>query len=189
MSEMETMRAILVLFLALAAVPASAQLTLPPDAERAPSRLAPVDPASPWHARFEEAARLLQPALAVGSEADWLPLFGGQWLGTGDRARIGAALGDQAGAFRRVFADRSASEFVVLGWQPPEGAAAYAALADRPEGDAIICWRPSGDSRAWPQTAAEAENVQAHACVRLSYSVRFDPPQWRAFLDAPVRAD
>lgn len=189
MSEMTAMKSVLALFLVLAAGSAHAQLTLPPDEDRAPSRLAPMDPASPWHPRFESAARSLQPALASANEAYWLPLFGGQWLGADDRARIGAALNDEAGAFKRIFSSRSASEFTILGWQPPEGGEAYASLADRPEGDAIICWRPSGGPRDWPQTAAEAEDGSAHACVRLSYSVRFDPPQWRAFLDAPTRAD
>jgi hypothetical protein len=165
----------------------SAQLAMPPPEEaRAPSRLAPLDPGSPWQARFSAAAQALQPALAQGTEHEWLPHFGGQWLGAADRARIGALINDPANALRRTFSTRSASEFVVLGWQPPEGGAAYAALADRPEGDAIICWRNSGDSRAWPTTAAEAEDTKAHACVRVSYSVRFDPPQWRAFLDAPA---
>lgn len=183
------MRAYLFLLFAVAAVPAQAQLALPPDEARAPSQLAPIDPASPWHARFTAAARQLQTVLADGSEAEWLPLFGGQWLGVADRARIAGVLGDEAGAFKRSLADPAASEFVVLGWQPPEGGAAYAALADRPEGDAIICWRPSAAPRPWPKTAAEAEDTKVHACVRLSYSVRFDPPQWRAFLEGPARRD
>jgi hypothetical protein len=164
-----------------------AQLVLPPgDDDRAPSRLAPLDPKNPWHARFAGAARTLQPALASGIEADWLPHFGGQWLGAAELARIGAMLADESGALRRTLAGPTPSEFVVLGWQPPEGGAAYAAIADRPEGDAILCWRPANSARAWPTTAAEAEDRQAHGCVRMSYSVRFDPPQWRAFLDAPM---
>jgi hypothetical protein len=168
-------------------VAVSAQLAMPPPEEaRAPSRLAPLDPKSPWLARFTQAAQALQPALAGGTEAEWLPHFGGQWLNAADRVRIGAWINDADGTLRRTFSYRSASEFVVLGWQPPEGGAAYAALADRPEGDAIVCWRNGGDSRPWPQTAAEAEDRSAHACVRISYSVRFDPPQWRAFMDAPA---
>lgn len=65
------------------------------------------------------------------------------------------------------------------------GGAAYADLIkDRPEADAIICWRIMGSGADWPTTAMEAEDVGRHACVRVSYSVRFDPPQWRAFVDA-----
>lgn len=163
-----------------------AQLVLPPDDTRPPSLLAPLDPASPWHARFTAAASALEPALARGAMADWLPLFGGAWLGEADRARIATALADEAGALRRTLTNHAASELVVLGWQPPGGGDAYAALANRPEGEAILCWRPSGDASAWPSTAAEAEDRRSHACVRMTYSVRFDPPQWRAFLDTPL---
>lgn len=171
----------------MAAAAAQAQLMMPPaDDDRPPSQLAPLDPKSPWHDRFASAARTLQPALASGVEADWLPHFGGQWLGADDRARIGAILSDEAGGLRRALAAGTASEFVVLGWQPPEGGAAYAALANRPEADAVVCWRPVGDPRGWPLTAAAADDRRVHGCVRMSYSVRFDPPRWRAFLDAPL---
>jgi hypothetical protein len=182
------MRLTLMFAMALMASPAAAQLALPPDEARAPSRLVPLDPASEWHKRFAEAGQALVPAIARGDEAEWLPLFGGQWLSAGDRARIAAALADETGAFRRVFAYRSASEIAILGWQPPGGDAPYAGLSDRPEGDAILCWRASGGTAAWPQTAAEAEDARRHACVRVSYSVRFDPPTWRAFMDPPPPA-
>lgn len=176
------------MMLALCAMPpVQAQLILPPsDDVRPPSMLAPIDPASLWHARFSAAADELQPALARPGGQDWVPYFGGQWLGAADRARIAAILNDDKSAMRRTFAFRSASEFVVLGWLPPGGNMPYAALANRPEADAIVCWRNSGEERAWPTTAAEAEDVRAHACLRMSYSVRFDLSQWRAFMDAPL---
>ncbi|NJS15254.1 MAG: hypothetical protein HC788_12390, partial [Sphingopyxis sp.] len=69
--------------------------------------------------------------------------------------------------------------------RPPEGGEAYAALADRPEADAIICWRAAGSAVNWPTIAAEAENASQHACVRVSYSTRFAVSQWRAFIDPP----
>lgn len=172
----------------LLAAPVAAQLTVPPSEEAVPSRLAPLDANSPWEPRFDEAARALATELARGSKGDWAAMFGGHWLSAVDRARIAAALDNEAGTFRRSFAGPAAHEYVILGWQPAGGDAAYAALADRPEGDAIICWRPAKSTTAWPQTAAEAEDVGAHACVRVSYSVRFDPPMWRAFMDAPVAA-
>lgn len=188
MSKSADMRMTLMLAMALMAAPAAAQLSLPPDEARAPSRLVPLDPASDWHQRFAEAGQALLPAMVRGNETEWLPLFGGQWLGAADRARIAAALADDVGAFQRVFAQSSRSEVAILGWQPPGGDAPYAGLADRPEGDAILCWRASGSAVAWPQTAAEAEDARRHACVRVSYSVRFDPPTWRAFMDAPSPA-
>lgn len=183
---MRTQYLLVALAWGLSASPAAAQLALPPDEERAPSRLAELEPDSDWHERFELASRQLRMAMAERSKEDWFPLFGGQWLAAADKARIGAILADDTLAFRKVFGSGGEVEHIILGWQPPEGGAPYAALADRPEGDAIICWRRLSGGVAWPQTAAEAENRNVHACVRVSYSIRFDPPQWRAFMDAPV---
>jgi hypothetical protein len=169
--------------------PALAQLIVPPSDDGRPlSRLAPLDPQSPWHARFAAAARELQPKLAEPDGDGWLPYFGGQWLNAADRARISATLKDETGGLRRTFAGPSASEFIILGWQPPGGATDYAKLADRPEADAIICWRNMGSVQPWPTTADEAEDRRTHGCVRMTYSVRFDLPQWRAFMDAPLPA-
>jgi hypothetical protein len=180
------MRTLYALALMLAAGPASAQLVLPPVEERAPSRLAPIAMDSVWYGRFEAAGVLLGTVLGDGAAGQWADYFGGTWLSATDRARIGAVLADDSLAFRRVLAKAEAYETAVLGWQPPEGGEGYAALADRPEADAIVCWRAYGDAPApWPTTAAEAEDAQRHACVRMSYSVRFGTPQWRAFIDPP----
>lgn len=188
MRQRSVMRICALLLLVCAASPTQAQLVLPPDDDDRPaSRLAPMDPKSPWHARFTAAAQALQPTLAQPGGAAWLVHFGGQWLGAADRDRVATVLKDSAGGLRRALTSPSPSEFVVLGWQPPGGDAAYAALADRPEADAIVCWRERGSDAAWPSTAAEAEDSRAHGCVRISYSVRFEPPQWRAFLDTPIQ--
>jgi hypothetical protein len=175
---------ILALTLASGAPPDAPLLALPPPGDDRPlSRLAPLDPDSPWQQRFAEVAADLQPALAHGGPDDWLPYFGGQWLVAADRVRVAAVLTDANGGLRRAFASRAASEHVILGWVPPEGPAAYADLADRPEADAIICWRPGGSDVLWPTNAAEAADTQRHGCVRISYSVRFKTPMWRAFFD------
>jgi hypothetical protein len=162
---------------------AQAQLALPPEDAPVPSALAPLASDSPWTARFDAAAAVLGPAL-IAEEAVWLPHFGGQWLGHADRARIGAMLADPAGALRQTLGDTRGAEHIVLGWRPAGDAAAFANLGDRPEGEAMICWRARGSGAAWPATAAEAEAGGRHACVRVSYSIRFETPQWRAFLDA-----
>lgn len=164
-------------------------LAMPPsDDDRPASRLAPLDPASPWTPRFAAVAADLAPALASRHPGNWLPLFGGQWLDDAGRARILATLADANGGLNRALAGNLAVEHVVLGWQPPEGGAAYAAEADRPEADAIICWRARGSSAPWPTTAREADDTRAHGCVRVSYSLRFGAPQWRAFIEPPVDA-
>ncbi len=173
-------------FALLCAMPVvQAQLAIPPAEAATPSRLAPLASDSPWLPRFDAVAAQLRPALA-GSEAQWAPHFGGQWLTAADRARIAALLARSDAAFARTLGGGAAADHVVLGWQPPGGSDAFAALADRPEGDAILCWRAAGSEAAWPTTLAEAEDRQAHACVRVSYSVRFETPLWRAFLDAPA---
>lgn len=189
MSEIAAMRVLpLILMLALAS-PATAQLALPPaDDDRAPSRLAPIDPESRWYERLETAGSAVGSALSAGPGGAWVDYFGGPWLSAADRDRIAALLADERTALRRVLRSSGTYEQAVLGWQPPGGRAAYAALVDRPEADAMICWRAAGSKAAWPATAFEAEDRQQHACVRLAYSIRFDPPQWRAFIDAPVAA-
>ena len=186
MSESGLMPRILsALLLALASVPAAAQLSLPPGEDaRVPSRLAPLDTESRWYERFDTAGQALALTLGDGADGAWRQYFGGQWLADADRTRIAALLGDEDMAFRRVLAKADAYEQMVLGWVPPEGGEAYAALADRPEADAVICWRALDSGTGWPTTLAEAEDRARHACVRVSYSTRFDAPQWRAFLDA-----
>lgn len=189
MSHIGGMRIFTLIMVMMAASPAAAQLALPPaQDDRPPSQLAPIDPASRWYERLETAGLAVGSALSDGPGGAWADHFGGPWLSAADRARIAALLADERTALRRVLAVSGAYEQAVLGWQPPEGGAAYAALADRPEADAMICWRASGSAEAWPTTAAEAEDRQKHACVRLAYSIRFDLPQWRAFLDAPFAA-
>jgi len=183
------MRTILAAALILAAVPASAQLILPPEDDRAPSRLVPLDMATDWYARFETAGLQLGRVLGDGPSGQWQDYFGGTWLNAADRERIAALLADDGAALHRVVVKSKAFDQVVLGWQPSGGGDIYAALAGRPEADAIICWRELESSAAWPATAAEAENRHQHACVRVSYSIRFDPPQWRAFIDPPPLAD
>lgn len=175
---------LLLAFCAMA--PVQAQLPLPPDEDRPPSSLAPLDPGSPWQTRFDAVAATLGTVLGDGPAGQWQQYFGGQWLAGAERARIAAWLTDSGNALPRILAAAEPAEHVVLGWQPADGGAAYAALAGRPEADAIICWRPRGSDLPWPATAKAAEDVANHACVRVSYSIRFNAPQWRAFLDAPL---
>lgn len=177
-------------FAMFAALPAAAaaQLAVPPEAERSLSRLAPIDMKSDWYPRFERVGVTLGLTLADGPSGAWQQYFGGRWLAEADRARITARLSDETTALNRVLVKAESYEQVILGWQPPEGASAYADLADRPEADAIICWRAAESNTPWPVTATEAEDARQHACVRVSYSIRFDPPQWRAFMDAPESA-
>jgi hypothetical protein len=188
MSEVGQMRNLGLIALLLASAPASAQLVLPPQDDRPPTQLAPIDPGSDWHARLEEAGITLGTVLGDGPAGQWQQHFGGAWLNPADRERIAALLGDKTMAFHRVLVASGAYEQVVLGWQPADGGAAYAALAGRPEADAIICWREFGSAVPWPTTAAEADDRRRHACVRLAYSIRFEPAQWRAFVDAPLSA-
>jgi hypothetical protein len=185
---MSFMRRLIAFALIAAATPVSAQLILPPqEDERAPSRLVPLDRGSAWYERFEPVGVTLGIALAGGPGGGWPELFGDKWLSVADRTRITALLADESGALHRVLAKSAGFEQVVLGWQPAEGGAAYADLIkDRPEADAIICWRDAASKQPWPTTVVEAEDHRRHACVRISYSIRFDPPQWRAFIDAPV---
>ncbi|MBA4747814.1 MAG: hypothetical protein H2056_03770 [Sphingopyxis sp.] len=181
------MRVLAFIFLVALASPAATQLALPStEDDRAPSRLAPIDPGSRWYERLETAGLAVGSALSDGPSGAWAEYFGGRWLSAADRAYIAVLLANERTALRRVLVSSGAYEQAVLGWQPPDGSAAYAALADRPEADAVICWRAYGSEAAWPTTALEAEDRQRHACVRLVYSIRFDPPQWRAFIDAPV---
>jgi hypothetical protein len=186
MSELRTMpRSLAAIALALFAIPAGAQLSLPPPEEaRAPSRLAPLDGESRWYERLDYAGQALALTLGDGADGGWAQYFGGQWLAAADKARIAALIGDDRMAFRRVLTQADAYEQMVLG----EGGEAYAALADRPEADGLVCWRALGDGAAWPSTLAEAEDRARHACVRISYSERFGTPVWRAFIDAPVAA-
>jgi hypothetical protein len=183
------MRLIALLSLTLASLPVGAQLALPPQDDRAPARLAALDPDSDWYARLEAAGLTLGTVLGDGPQGQWQDHFGGEWLSPADRTRIAALLADKNSALHRVLIASGAYEQVVLGWQPAEGGAAYAALADRPEADAIICWRAYGSAAPWPTTAAQADDRGQHACVRLAYSIRFEPAQWRAFIDAPLIAD
>jgi hypothetical protein len=186
MMENRAMCILLALVMASTAAPASAQLALPPAEDNRPaSRLAPIAMDSPWYERLDAAGQAVALTLGRGPDGGWESNFGGRWLAATDRARIAALLSDDRSAYVRVLGKAGAYEQVVLGWTPPEGGDAYAALADRPEADAIICWREVGDAAPWPITAAEAEVRARHACVRISYSIRFDPPQWRAFIDAP----
>jgi hypothetical protein len=189
MSDIQSMRTLILLPLLLASTAASAQLVLPPQEDRPPTRLAPIDPESDWHDRLEAAGITLGTVMGDGPAGQWQDHFGGAWLSPADRARIAVLLADKSMAFHRVLAASGAYEQVVLGWQPADGGAAYAALAGKPEADAIICWREYGSAAPWPVTAAEAEDRQRHACVRLAYSIRFEPGQWRAFVDAPLAED
>lgn len=187
MREGLAMRVLLAFFAAAAAAPAAAQLAMPPgEIDRPPSRLAPIGQSSPWYERLAQAGQAVAMTLGRGPNSGWEANFGGQWLAAADRTRIAALIADDALSFHRILARAKAYEQVVLGWQPAEGSGAYAALADRPEADAIICWRAAASGTAWPTTLAEAEDRARHACVRVSYSMRFGTPQWRAFIDPPV---
>lgn len=189
MSEVVIMRLIAFLSLTFASAPAGAQIAVPPQEDRVPSRLAALDPDSDWYGKLEAAGLTLGTVLGDGPQGQWQDHFGGAWLNPADRTRIAELLADKSSALHRVLIASGAYEQVVLGWQPAEGGAAYAALADRPEADAIICWRAYGSTAPWPTTAVEADDRQRHACVRLAYSIRFEPAQWRAFIDPPPIAD
>ncbi len=191
--SLPAMRALLissVLAAAFAVSPALAAETLlvpvvPEDAS-APARLAPLAADSPWTARFEAAADELLPALRSGDESRWAPLLGGRWLATADRARVSALLSERSSPFRHALFSRALTHRAILGWQPPASLTAdeQAAIAARPEAEAIVCWSSYGDDQ-WPSTAAEADNApgRRYACTRVTYSIRGETPTWRAFIE------
>ncbi|WP_428682854.1 hypothetical protein [Sphingopyxis sp.] len=152
-----------------------------------PSALVPLSADSPWTARFAAAADELLPALRSLDESQWAPLLGGQWLASSDRARVAALLADRDSPFRHALFARGFTHRVILGWQPPASLTAddRAAIAARPEAEAIVCWGSGGPEQAWPQTAAEADNApgRPYACARITYSIRGETPNWRAFIE------
>lgn len=193
--SMSAMRAFLIssaLAALLAATSAAANEPLVPvEPEQAsePSMLVPLAGDSLWTARFAAAADTLLPALRSLDERQWAPLLGGQWLAASDRARVAALLRDRDSPFHQALFAQGLTRRVILGWQPPATLTAddRAAIAARPEAEAIICWASGGtaESQAWPRTAAEADNAtgRPYACARISYSVRAETPSWRAFIE------
>ena len=176
----------------LAATPAAAeQLLVPvePEAVSEPSALVPLAVDAPWTARFAAAADELLPALRSLDESRWAPLLGGQWLAASDRARVASLLSDRNSPFRHALVAQGFTHRVILGWQPPATLTANdrAAIAVRPEAEAIVCWASGGtaESQAWPRTAAEADNGpgRPYACARITYSIRGEAPAWRAFIE------
>ncbi|PQM26881.1 hypothetical protein CVO77_18050 [Sphingopyxis lindanitolerans] len=175
---------------ALAAVPAIAAdpplVPIAPEKATAPSILTPLAGDSPWTARFEAAADELLPALRSMDESRWGPLLGGRWLAAPDRARVTALLRDRDSPFRHALFAQGVTHRAILGWQPPATLTAEdrAAIAARPEAEAIVCWSSDADA-SWPTTAAEADNApgRRYACARITYSIRGETPRWRAFVE------
>lgn len=157
-----------------------------PEETSAPARLAPLAADSPWTARFEAAADALLPALRSGDESRWAPLLGGQWLAAADRARVSALLSERSSPFRHALFSRALAHRAILGWQPTATLTPdeQAAIAARPEAEAILCWSSHGNNQ-WPTTAAEADNApgRPYACARVTYSIRGETPTWRAFIE------
>jgi hypothetical protein len=159
-----------------------------PEAAATPSRLAPLAADSPWQARFEAAADELLPALRSRQVSRWQPLLGGRWLGEADREQVAALLTDKCAAFAPLLAASGPVERRILGWSVPASysAADRAAIAARPEAEALVCWSAGqGGGAAWPRTAAEADNRadRPYACARIAYSMRDGKPSWRAFVE------
>lgn len=186
------MRALLIGSALAAATPASADQPLvpvEPELASEPSMLVPLAADSAWTARFAAAADELLPALRSLDERRWAPLLGGQWLAAPDRERVAALLRDGDSPFRHALFAQGFTHRVILGWQPPAALSPddRAAIAARPEAEAIICWASGGtaESPSWPRTAAEADNApgRPYACARIAYSIRGETPRWRAFVE------
>lgn len=186
------MRALLIVSALAVATPAAADQPLvpvEPELASEPSMLVPLAGDSPWTARFAAAADELLPALRSLDETQWGPLLGGQWLAASDRQRVSALLRDRNSPFRHALFAQGFTHRVILGWQPPATLSAddRAAIAARPEAEAIVCWASggTGEAQSWPRTAAEADNApgRPYACARISYSVRGETPSWRAFVE------
>ncbi|MCW0197513.1 hypothetical protein [Sphingopyxis sp.] len=187
------MRAFLIASALVAALPVAPAVAadpplvpIAPEEATAPSLLVPLAPDSPWTARFAAAADELLPALRSEEQSRWVPLLGGAWLGAPDRARVAALLRD--GPFREALFAGERTQRIILGWQPPAtlNAADRAAIAARPEAEAIVCWAAQGAADpAWPRTAREADNApgRPYACARIAYSVRDGASRWRAFVE------
>jgi hypothetical protein len=152
----------------------------------APSLLAPIAEDSVWYARFAAAADALFPALQSGEESRWQPLLGGQWLSDADHRLVQSRLDEKCGSLATVLGSRGPVERRILGWRAPASYtdADKAAIAARPEAEALVCWsaQPAG---TWPRTVAEASygTDRSFACTRIAYSVRGDAPRWRAFFE------
>ena len=186
-----TMRALLTLSALVAAFVSSALaaetplVPVVPEEASAPARLAPLAVDSPWTERFAAAADELLPALRSGDESRWVPLLGGQWLAASDRARVRTLLNARHSPFRQALFAKGFTHRRILGWTPETlTAEEQAAIAARPEAEAIVCWSSAGDSQ-WPTTAIEADNApgRPYACARIAYSIRGDAATWRAFIE------
>jgi len=189
--SLPAMRALLTLSALVAAFasPALAAETplvpVAPEEVSMPAPLAPLAPDSPWTDRFAAAADELLPALRSGDESRWAPLLGGQWLAAPERERVRTLLNDRYSPFRHALFAKGFTHRRILGWAPATlTAEERAAIAARPEAEAIVCWSSSGDSQ-WPATAVEADNApgRPYACARITYSIRGDAPTWRAFIE------
>lgn len=157
-----------------------------PEPVREPALLSPLAADSPWMPRFAAAADALLAAIQSGKAARWLPMLGGQWLAPMERKRIAALLADRCGAFAALRQSDGPFARRILGWRVPSdyGGADIAALTQRPEAEALVCWSASPNPD-WPATAQAADNraVRPYACARISYSLRGDTPQWRGFIE------
>lgn len=158
---------------------------LPPDRWR----LTPLDPASPWHARFAAAADIWAAAIRSGRTGQWAPLMGGDFLARADRDRITAQLRADGPPRRFATAKKAWDRRVILGWLPGPNLteADRAAAAAAPEAVAIICWSDRADAdRLWPIAAFDADNapLRPYACARFTYSIRDGTDRWRASLES-----
>lgn len=154
--------------------------------ERPPARLAPLAADSVWTPRFAAAADELVRALWSRDETRWRPLMGGDWLAEADRARVASLLRDRRSPFLHALFSKGRTRSVLLGWQAAVPSAAdIAAIEDRQEAEALVCWSATGGDDIWPTTAKDADNASGrpYACARIAYSIRGEAPTWRAFIE------
>lgn len=158
-----------------------------PEAAQSPSKLAPLAADSVWTPRFAAAADELATALRSRDEAQWAPLFGGQWLTTVDRERVKNLLGDRNSPFPPALFSQGVTHRAILGWSAPASLSAgeRAAIEGGQEAEALVCWSAGNGTGGWPATAVEADNRpgRSYACARIAYSIRGGTPSWRAFIE------
>jgi hypothetical protein len=112
--------------------------------------------------------------------------MGGEWLAEADRERVASLLRDPRSPFLHALFSKGRTRSVLLGWQAAAPSAAdIAAIEERPEAEALVCWSATGGDDIWPTTAKDADNASGrpYACARIAYSVRGEAPTWRAFIE------
>jgi hypothetical protein len=151
--------------------------------------LSPLAPESVWTPRFAAAADQIFAALASGQESQWTPLFGDDWLTSGERERIAALIEDKNSPFRATLQSKAPSRRL-FGWhfRGPLSASEHAAIEAGTNAEALACWSGRADAdRLWPIAAFDADNApgRPYACVRITYSLAFGTPSWRAYIEEP----